>query len=156
MRRNVKIFVIYFPVILVSCQVMANLLFFISPDNYNAWGVVLGTLFGTNAMFAVFLVAFTFMFRFCAISRWSACAELLFAAYYLIIQQDDIYNILFQITAGSLAILFTGVHYIRKYPLCNLSLLVSFIKSWLQTGSKTKAYRIWDKKTEHKLQQNRT
>lgn len=151
MKRKIKLFVIYFPVILVACQVSVNILYFISPEWYFASGFYLNTFFGTNVLFAVFLVIFTMLFRFCAISRWSAFAELLFALYYLVIQKDDVYNIVFQISSGGFAIVITCIHYVKKFPFCRLSLLISFFSSIFSTGSCADAMRDWDSKIEHKI-----
>lgn len=152
MKKRAKLFIIYFPVILVAAQVAANILYFIDPDLYFKYGFYLNTFVGTNVLFALFLVAFTLMFRFCTISRWAAFAELLFALYYLVIQKDDVYNIVFQITGGAIALIVTGIHYVKRFPLCKLSLLASFFKSMFSTGSCDEAIRDWDKKTETKLE----
>ena len=151
MRKKVKLFVVYFPGILVACQVAANLLYFIDRDLYNASGFYLNTFFGTNVLFALFMVSMTFLFSFCAVSRFAALAELLFAVYYLMIQQDDVYNIVYHITIGTVAILFTAIYYVNKFPFCKLSLLVSFIDSMFSTGSCEDAFRHWDDKIEGKI-----
>jgi hypothetical protein len=107
MKSKLKYFIIYFPVILVALQVFGNLLFFISPDTYNSKGFYIDTFLGTNVFFSVFLLVFTFTFKFCGISKAAAIAECSFALFYLIFQRDDIYNILFQVIVGTLAILLT-------------------------------------------------
>ena len=151
MRKKVKLFVVYFPVMMVSCQVVANSLYFIDKDMYYASGFYLNHFFGTNMMFSIFLVAMTLLFRFCAVSRFAALAELLFGLYFLIIQRDDIYNIVFQMTAGTVSLIFTAIWYVRRFPFCKLSLLVSFISSMFATGSCEDAFRHWDDKTESKI-----
>ena len=98
-----------------------------------------------------FLVVFTLMFKFCSVSRWAAFAELLFAVYYLVIQKDDVYNIVFQITTGLLAIVVTLWHYVKKYPFCRLSLIISFFSSLFSTGTCKEALQDWDNKIENKI-----
>src|SRR5678815_1485440 len=82
MNKKVKLFIVYFPVLLISCQVLVDLLAIINQPLYLKWGFYLNTFFGTNVLFAVFLLAFTLMFRFCRISVWAAVAECAFALYY--------------------------------------------------------------------------
>lgn len=151
MKRKVKIFVIYFPVILLAGQVMANLLYFVNHDLYYKAGFYLNTFFGTNVMFAFFLLAFTFMFDFCYISRAAAITQCLFALIYLIIQEDNLYNILFQIIAGAAVIIGTFWQYIKKFPLCRLSLLIGFLNSVFSTGSCSKGYDKWKEQISNEI-----
>jgi hypothetical protein len=126
MRRLAKIFMAYFPVILIGFQIIINLMALAIPKVYYSIGFYLSLLFGTNLLFALFLVVFCHMMRFCFISRWAAYAQLLFAANYLVIQQDNLYNIMFQIIVGVVALIITFWHYVNKFPLCKLSLLAGF------------------------------
>lgn len=144
MKNKAKTFIVFFPVLLVTCQVLANLLLFYDVAAYNKYGFYLNTFFGTNVMFAVFLVAFTFSFGFCDISRWAAVAELAFAVNYLIIKQDNLYNVMFQIIVGSLSILATVIHYSRRFPLYWFSLPVNFLKSVMKNKSCSKGMKHWE------------
>ena len=146
--RKIKLFVVWFPVLLVVLQVMANVMYFIWPKVYIGTAFYLSTFLGTNVLFSFFLLAFTFMFRFCAISRWAAGAEVMFAMFYLIVQKDDVYNILFQIGVGGLAIIATFWHYIKKFPLCNVSLVAGFLASVIKKGSCKKGLEHWDRNVE--------
>jgi len=154
MKRNVKLILIYGPVALVCFQVLVNLLFFISKNTYMAAGFYLNAFFGTNVLFSLFLLAFTFTFKFCAISRWAAIAEVLFALNYLIIQEDNLYNIMFQIIVGVVAIILTLIHYTKRFPLCRLSLLVSFTKSVILKGSCAKGFEQWERDVKSMLLRN--
>lgn len=147
MRKKIKIFIVYFPVILVSCQVLVNLMSFVWYEGYLKAGLVLNTLFGVNLFFALFLVGFTYWFKFCAVSRYSAWAEILFAANYLIVQQDNLYNIMFQVIIGTLALMLTFRHFIKKFPLCSIALLLSFIKSVAKKRSCRRGMDLWEQKT---------
>lgn len=153
--RKIKLFVIYFPVILVTCQVIVNLLYFISFDTYMKVGFFLNLMFGVNIMFAVFLLCFTYWFKFCSVSRYAAWAEILFAANYIIIQQDNLYNILFQIIVGVLALILTFKYFITKFPLCSVALVVRFIKSVTVTKSCSKGLDLWERKTYQTIQMQR-
>lgn len=151
MRKKVKLFIIYFPVTLVTCQVSVNLLSFILPDLYIKYGFVLNTLFGVNLLFALFLLAFTYWFKFCAVSRYSAWAELLFAGNYLIVQQDNLYNIMFQVIVGSISLILTFRYFVKRYPLCSLALVWKFFSSVGKTGSCSKGLDMWERNTYHTI-----
>ncbi len=145
MKKKAKLFIIYFPVILVAGQVLVNLISFVLPSFYQATGFYLNTFLGTNVLYSVFLLDFTFMFQFCAVSRWAAIAEVLFGLNYLVVQQDNLYNILFQVVVGVIAMLLTFRHYVKKFPLCRLSLLMGFISSVASKGSCQKGYEKWER-----------
>lgn len=145
MKKGVKLFVIYFPVILVLLQVLGNTLYFIAPDIYYSTAFYLNLFLGTNFIVAFFLLAFTFMFRFCAISRWAAGAECLMAIMYLVIQKDNVYNISIQIAVGVCGLIGSFFHYINKFPLCRLSLLTGFIGSVIKKGSCQKGLEDWER-----------
>lgn len=127
--RKFRLFIIYFPVILIIGQVVCNLVYFISKETYYSWGFYLSLIFGTNLFFAAFLVVFTNVFRFCEVSKWAAWGQLAFAVFYLIRKTDDVNNIIFQIAVGTAAIIWTFRSYMKAFPLCRLSLLKAFIKS---------------------------
>lgn len=141
--RRLKLYAIYFPIILVSLQVLANLLYFVKEDWYYESSFYLNWAIGTNGGFAIFLLILVYWLPLCSVSRWAAWAEVLFAVYYLVIQKDDLYNILFQITVGVFAIILTFWHYIKKFPLCRLSLLVDFIRSVVIKRSCEKGIEKW-------------
>lgn len=149
MNKKVKLFVVYFPVILIAGQVLVNLSYFVANKFYMNTGFYLNTFFGTNLLFAVFLVAFTYMFKFCTVSRWTAIAELAFAANYMIVKQDNLYNILFQIIVGALSLILTFWYYIKKFPFCKLSLIVNFLESVMQKRSCEKGIDHWKDKIKH-------
>ena len=151
MRRKLKIFIIYFPVILVSCQVMVNLLYFIDFNSYMRWGLILNIFFGVNMLFSWFLLAFTYWFRFCEVSRYAAWAEVFFGINYLCIQQDNLYNIMFQVIVGVVALLLTFRYFIKRYPLCSLALVWRFFKSVGKTRSCSKGLDMWERNTYHTI-----
>jgi hypothetical protein len=112
----------------------------------------LNTFFGTNVYFAVFLLAFTLRMKFCFVSRAAAIAELLFALFYMITKKDDIYNILFQLTVGSIAIAWTFRIYIKKFPLCKLSLMATFFSSlFTAKGDCKEGVEKWEKALHNKV-----
>ena len=146
--KRIKAFLIYFPVTLVAVQVLINLVYFIDKDFYISNGFYLGTLFGTNAYVALYFLLFTFTFKFCSVSRLAAVAECLFALYYLVIQKDDVYNIVFQITVGILALIATSITFTKKYPLCKFSLFWRFVWNATAKGSCAKGLEKWENDTK--------
>ena len=62
MKRYSRLAIVYFPVLLVTLQVAANFLFLAEPELYYSIGFYLNTFLGTNMLFALFLVVFTFSF----------------------------------------------------------------------------------------------
>lgn len=159
-NRVSKLFVIYFPVILVSGQVLVNLSSFVVPDWYIKSAFYLNHSFGTNILYALMLLRFVFMFRMCAVSRACAFAECAFAVNYAIVQVDNLYNIMFQVIVGTIAIIYTFWHYVKKFPLCNFSYIVGFVWSTIKKGSCQKGVDSWRRdiksimlKRNHKLHQ---
>jgi hypothetical protein len=147
--KQIKKFIIYFPVILVSLQVLMNLWALIDRPAYDAAGFYLNTFIGTNIFFSVFLVCFTWLWPFCKVSRWAAIAELAFAVNYFFVRQDNLYNILFQVIVGVVALILTYKHFTAKFPLCMISLFSRFIGWVVLTGSCSKALDKWESETKH-------
>ena len=144
MKRKAKIFLIYFPVILVTLQVIVNLLSFIVQVPNGVWFYV-NTFMGTNILFSLFLVLFTYLFHFCFVSRFAAIAELMFGVFFFFWGKDDIYNVLFQISVGVIAIVITFWQYIKRFPLCRMSLLFGFWASVVKKGSCKKGAEEWER-----------
>lgn len=151
MRKYLKIFIIYLPVILVSGQVLANLMSFVWPEGYADSAFYLNHFLGCNMLFAIFLVAFTHWFRFCAVSRYAAWAELAFGIFFMIVHEDNIYNIMFQIIVGTAALLLTFRHFVKQFPLCSVALVWDFFKSVTKKRSCSKGLELWENKTYHKI-----
>lgn len=145
MKQAGKIFLCYFPILLVAGQVAIDVLSLVSPSTYTKAAFYLGAVFGTNVFVALFMLVFAFHFKFCLISRAAAIAEILFAVNFLVIQEDNLYNIMFQIIVGTLALLVTLRCYVKKFPLCRISLLYTFMACLIKSGSCTHAMDEWHK-----------
>lgn len=154
MKQIGKIFLCYFPVFLVFGQVIIDILAIVWPSAYFYTMFYLGAFFGTNVLVSVFLVIFVFHFKFCAVSRAAALAELAFALNYLIVQEDNMYNLLFQIIGGSFALIVTIRSYVKKFPLCKISLLYTFMALLIRSGSCTSAMDSWQKEITYRIKQN--
>lgn len=154
-RLSLKLFLVYFPLLLVACQVVADLWYLIDFDTYAKAYFYLGWVLGTNLLVSFFMVCYTEYFYFCAVSKWAARAELLFAFIYGIIQQDNIYNIAFQIVIGIVAIHLTIRYYAHKFPLCRLGLLWNFINNVRKKGSCVKGIERHDMDVKNLLRTKR-
>jgi hypothetical protein len=151
MKRFSKIFISHFAILLVFCQVVVNILGVIESPIYYNYGFYLNTFFGTNILFAVFLVVFTFSYNFCSRSRWCALAELAFAVNYLIVQEDNLYNIWFQILTGTLMLIVTAITIVKVTHLQELlkaAKLGFFLKSYKQTFNCHDAIAKWERELE--------
>jgi len=127
MRMRGKIFMAYFPFVLVCCQFIINCLFLLGLDN-QTFLYYANALFGTNFFFAVFLVCYTQFFYFCRISKWASIAEFLLALDVLFVKNDSTYNLIFQSIILICAIIVTLLSYSDKFPSCLMSLHALFVK----------------------------
>lgn len=144
MKHTARLFVVYFPIVLVSSQVLLNLLSFVARGFYVSNAFILDLTFGTNILVSIMLIALTYGLSFCEISRAAAWAEMAFAVNYAIVQQDNLYNILFQVIVGVIAIIVTFRQYIKRFPMCRLSLLIKFYHRVIQKRSCEEGLSKWE------------
>lgn len=148
MKRKIKIFLAYSPVLLLAVQMVANIVWFIDPTFYYMVGFYLNALFGSSLFLGAILVGFTQLFPFCYVSRYAAFAQVLFTVNYMVVQQDNLYNIMFQIIVGALALLATFGYYANKFPLCQLGLLKRFIRNITKEKSCEKGISLYHQETK--------
>lgn len=145
MKYFSKIVIAYFPILLTFFQLLINLIYFINKDFYVDYSFYFSNMFGQSLIFSLFLVLYTYFFKFCSILRITAITQLIICILYLIIQNDNIYNILFQIIVAVLSLLMTVYYYVKKYPKCRISLYIKakkyslylwniFLKALTNTG----------------------
>lgn len=147
-NRLSKLYVIYFPVILIAGQVLVNLSSFVVPHWYIKSAFYLNLSFGTNILISLMLLRYVFMFRMCSVSRACAWAEVAFAVNYAIVKEDNLYNIMFQVIVGAGALVYTFWYYKKRFPLCRFSLLTNFYANVIRTGNCQKGYDRWQRHTE--------
>lgn len=145
MRKATNIFLAYSPVILIAGQLLCNSLWFFDRVDYYRYGFYLNTFFGTNVAFGLFLVVLTHRLKFCRVSIACAYAQIAYAVNYLLFPRSEIYNLWFQIGVGVLALIVTFSSYIKKFPLCKMSLVAGLIGSVAKTGSCKKGLEHWDR-----------
>lgn len=109
MKRSSKWLIVNFPIIIVFLQVVANFLYAIYEPLYSKLFFFISGLCGMNWVTALFMVAFTFYFRFCRISRVCALAELVFCTADLIVNGNPEYNSYIQLLVGTGALVITYI-----------------------------------------------
>jgi hypothetical protein len=129
---------------LLILQIAMNNLALINRGAYDAVGFYLGAFLGTNILYALFSVCYTFYFNFCSVSRAAAIAQLLFGIFYIFIKEDILYNILFQLIVGTVALLWCLRVFMQKFPRCNISFVKIFLKKFFKTGSCEKAFDLYN------------
>lgn len=113
MNKIFKIAIIWTPVVLVFGQLFANFFYLADPTTYGKWYFMIATFFGTNLLASFLMMAVTFYFKFCSISRACAVAQVIFCVTYLLIPTKDDYNLALQMILGVAAILFTIITIIK-------------------------------------------
>jgi hypothetical protein len=149
--RKVKLFLVYFPIILIAGQLLANSIFYIDNAFYYKHAFYLSIWFGTNVLFAIFLCGLTWVFSFCSISKWCAAAQVFYAFNLHLFPRKEEYNVVFQIIVGVIALLITFSDYFKKFPLCKWSLLVKFYKDVAKERSCKKGAEKWDRDIKSQL-----
>jgi len=127
MRIWGKIYMAYFPFVLVCIQFLINVALLLGLENPEVL-YYLNAMFGTNFFFAVFLVCYTNFFHFCIISKWASFAELALAIDVMVVKNETTYNIVFQSVIMICGIIVTLLSYSDKFPTCLMSLHALFIK----------------------------
>lgn len=148
MKKKFRLYAIWLPVIIVAFQVLVNLLYLL-PDTrplYYKAAFYLNLFFGTNILYSFGLVAMAFGFSLCSWTKWAAIAELLFAINYTVVQSDNLYNILFQVIVGTIALIATFRSFVKKFPSCRFSLLAAFLVGTItHWGNFKKGYEILER-----------
>ena len=151
MKRAANLFLAYFPLGLLALQVIADFVYLIDFDTYAGVYFYLGWAMGSSFLFSLFLVILTERLKFCEVSKWAARAQMGFSIVYLIIRQDNIYNISIQIVLGLVAIILTWHYYAHKFPLCRLGLLWIFISKVFKERSCEKGIEQHDRMVKNLL-----
>jgi len=133
MRMRGKLYMAYFPFVLVCIQFLINVALLLGLDNPEIL-YYLNAMFGTNFFFAVFLVCYTNFFHFCRISKWASFAELALAIDVMVVKNETTYNLIFQTIIIICAIIATLLYYGDKFPSCMMSLYTMFLKKVIKNG----------------------
>lgn len=107
MKKVLTILVAYSFVYITSLQLFVNILFVFKKDFYLKYAFYFTQISGLSISYLLPMVAVAFLLKFCKVSRICAIAQIIMSVLWLIIQEDNIYNITSQIIIGVLALLFT-------------------------------------------------
>jgi hypothetical protein len=107
MKKILTFIVAYSFVIITSVQLLANIIsIFFREFYYKNWFLI-ANLVGVSFIYLIPMVAVVFLLKYCYVSRICAIAQVILTVLWLVIQEDNLYNITAQITIGTLSLLFT-------------------------------------------------
>ncbi len=107
MKKVLTFIVAYSFVIITIVQLLVNILAILNPNFYYKNMFIISNLVGFSFAYLIPMVSVAFLLKFCKVSRICAVAQIILSLLWLIIQEDNIYNITAQIIIGGLALLFT-------------------------------------------------
>lgn len=107
MKKIATFIVAYSFVIITALQLVVNLVFIFFKDFYLQNWFMLANLFGFSFLYLIPMVSVAFLFKFCAMSRICAIAQVILSLLWLIIQEDNVYNITAQVIIGGLSLALT-------------------------------------------------
>jgi hypothetical protein len=88
-------------------QLLANITsIFFKEFYYKNWFII-ANLVGVSFIYLIPMVAVVFLLKYCYVSRICAIAQVILTILWLVIQEDNIYNITAQLIIGFLALFFT-------------------------------------------------
>ena len=88
-------------------QLLVNMLFIVAKDFYIKYSFYFSQTVGFSLILLIPLVAVAFLFKFCIPSRICAIAQIIMTILWIIIQEDNVYNITSQLIISSVALMFT-------------------------------------------------
>ena len=107
MKKVLTFIVAYSFVFITIMQLLVNILYLINKEFYFKNWFLFANLVGSSIVYLICMIAVVFLLKFCTPSRICAIAQLILSILWLVIQEDNIYNITAQITIGTIALLFT-------------------------------------------------
>ena len=107
MKKVLTFIVAYSFVIITSMQLFVNLIFIFNKEFYYKYWFYFSQIAGLSIVYLIPMLAVVFLLKFCTPSRICAIGQLILSILWLVIQEDNIYNITAQITIGTVALLFT-------------------------------------------------
>lgn len=107
MKKVLTAIVAYSFVFITIVQLLVNILFIFQKEFYLKYSFYLSQIGGLSVTYLIPMVAVAFLFKFCTPSRICAIAQIFLTLLWLIIQKDNVYNIIAQITIGAIALILT-------------------------------------------------
>jgi hypothetical protein len=114
-KKILTIIVAYSFVIITSVQLVVNLIFVFAPEFYLRNGFYFSNFGGLSVTYLIPMVSVAFLLKYCAPSRICAIGQVIMTILWLIIKEDNIYNINAQITIGLICLLFTAKKVNKMY-----------------------------------------
>jgi hypothetical protein len=106
--KKVRLHIIaYCFVYITLIQFICNLIFLFNKDFYILNIFYLTQISGLNYINIIILTCVVFQLKYCNISRICAIAQVILSILWLVIQEDNFYNITAQLIIGFLALFFT-------------------------------------------------
>jgi hypothetical protein len=112
-KKILTIIVAYSFVIITSVQLVVNLIFVFAPEFYLRNGFYFSNFGGLSVTYLIPMVSVAFLLKYCAPSRICAIGQVIMTILWLIIKEDNIYNITAQIFIA-LMCLFFPMKFIKK------------------------------------------
>jgi hypothetical protein len=113
MKKLLTILVAYSFVIITSVQLLANIICIVNKEFYYEHWFIIANLVGFSIIYLIPMVAVAFLFKFCIPSRICAITQVVLSILWLIIQEDNTYNITAQIVIATLALFLTAKKLIK-------------------------------------------
>jgi hypothetical protein len=113
-KRVLTFIVAYCFVIITAMQLFVNLLFVLAPDFYIRNAFYITQIGGFLISYLIPMVSVAFLFKFCEVSRVCAVAQVILTILWVVIKEDNTFNITAQIIICVMALLFTFKKIITK------------------------------------------
>jgi hypothetical protein len=107
-KKILTFIVAYSFVFITSVQLFVNLIFVFAPEFYLRNGFYFSQFAGLSVTYLIPMVAVAFLLKYCAPSRICAVGQVIMTILWLIIKEDNIYNITAQISISVICLLFTA------------------------------------------------
>ena len=107
MKKVLTFIVAYSFVIITSVQLLVNLIAIFFREFYDKNWFLIANLTGFSFLYLIPMLAVVFLLKFCSASRICAIAQFILSILWLVIQEDNVYNITAQLFIGFLALFFT-------------------------------------------------
>jgi hypothetical protein len=125
MHKLAKIFVSYYPIIILSGIMIVNLIGLINYPWYLENAFWLNCMLGLSFLNTLRDLAMLKLFKFCEVSKYAVYSMVIFVPVYLLIFSIYGYepkgNLAFQLFVGIIAMVLTIKAYIKKYPNCTMT-----------------------------------
>jgi hypothetical protein len=139
MRRFIRVSLAYAPISLSVLQLLFCQLYFMDRQAYQIISFYVSNIIGQSVVPSLVMLALSYSFDFCSVSRFAAWAQVVNCVLYIAIKEDNVYNVSLQYITLCVALIATLYAYTRKFPNCRVSYLWSFMRKLIKHGSCTRS-----------------